>query len=200
MSVPAKPWEVDAQERPSAISSSRPSRSFPTGLLTQTAWQHPGASARRTRRAVHQLSLRASTTSFQSFQRALCCSKTMATCSDSGPGRARGVLVGLATSTTTTAATHRLAPEALQQWRELQRLQRRIQRTLDQMRDPSRQLPARTPTAILEQLRDRIKAIALDESNTSRAPPSFSHVGTANADEALGAEATTQATETKEEI
>ena len=48
-------------------------------------------------------------------------------------------------------------------WMELQRLQRRIQRTLDQIRDPSRQLPSRT-TAILEQLRDRIQAIPLDMS------------------------------------
>ena len=83
----------------------------------------------------------------------------------------------LTTSTTTTTATQTSAPEALQQWRttqgkywlELHRLWRRIQRTLDQIRDP-----------ILEQLRDRIQAIALDmsalnqscnvDSNTPRAP------------------------------
>ena len=94
----------------------------------------------------------------------------------------------LTTSTTTTAATQTSAPEALQQWcsiqqkywMELQRLQRRIQRTLDQIRGPSRQLPSGTPTGILEELRDRIQAIALDmsalnqscnvESNTPRAP------------------------------
>ena len=33
---------------------------------------------------------------------------------------------------------------------------------LDQIRDPSRQSPAHTPTAVLGQLRDRIQAIALD--------------------------------------
>ena len=57
----------------------------------------------------------------------------------------------LTTSTTTTAATQTSAPEALQQWcfiqqkywMELQRLQRRMQRTLDQIRDPSQQLPSR---------------------------------------------------------
>ena len=44
------------------------------------------------------------------------------------------------------------------------RLQHHIQRTLDQIRDPSRQLPSRTPTAVLEQQRDQIQAIALDIS------------------------------------
>ena len=56
--------------------------------------------------------------------------------------------------------TQTLAPEALQQWcskqhknrMELQKLQRRIQRTLDHIRDPSRELPPHTPTAVLEQL------------------------------------------------
>ena len=46
---------------------------------------------------------------------------------------------------------------------ELQRLQRRIRRTLDQIRDPSLQLPSRMSTAVLEQRRDGIQAIALDE-------------------------------------
>ena len=49
------------------------------------------------------------------------------------------------------------APEALQQlcstqhkyWMELQRLQQLIQRTVDQIRDPGRQLPSRTPTSLL---------------------------------------------------
>ena len=87
----------------------------------------------------------------------------------------------LTTSTTTTAATRQLEQWCSIQhksWMELQRLQRRIQRT-HQIRDRSRQLPARTPTAVLEQLRDRIKATALDmtalnqscnvERNTPRA-------------------------------
>ena len=78
------------------------------------------------------------------------------------------------TSTTTTAATQTSAPAALQQWRatqrrfwlELQRLQHGTQRTLDQIRDPCPQLPARTPTAILEQLRDRI-ALDMNALNQS---------------------------------
>ena len=84
------------------------------------------------------------------------------------------------------------------------RLQRRMQRTLDQIRHPSWH-----PTAILEQLRDRIKAIALDmtafnqrcivESNTPRASQGPPRPAT-NADTALGAEAASQASETKEEI
>ena len=132
-----------------------------------------------------------------------------------GPSRARGFPVGSAFDLDNHDGGH---PEALHQWRategeywlELPRLQQRIQRTLDQIRDPSRQLPARTPTPILEQLRDRIVAIALDmnalnqscsvESATSRAPqlpprPAVRRraprVGTANADEVLCAEAKT---------
>ena len=128
------------------------------------------------------------------------------------------------TTSTTTAATQTSAPEALQQWCSIQHkildgtLETRLQRTLDQIRDPSRQLPSRTPTAVLEQLRDRIQAIALDmsalnqscnmDSNTPRAPgasqtrsrPSSPHVSPANADKAPGAEAAPQASETKEEI
>ena len=79
-------------------------------------------------------------------------------------------------------------PEALQQWCsvqhkywvELQRLQRRIHGTLDRVRGPSRQPPSRTQTAVLEHLRGRIWAVALDmsalnqscnvDSNTPRAP------------------------------
>ena len=47
-------------------------------------------------------------------------------------------------------------------WLELQRLQHSIQQILEQTRDTSRKLPARTPTAALEQLRDRIRSIFLD--------------------------------------
>ena len=101
------------------------------------------------------------------------------------------------------------APSNHKYWTQLQRLQRRIQRTLDQIRDPSRQLPARSsgyPWGI--------KAIALDmsalnhcnvESNTQGPPqtcrlPTSPHVSSANADKALNAEAASQASETKEEI
>ena len=90
---------------------------------------------------------------------------------------------------------------------EFQRLQRRIQRTLDQIRDPSWQLPSRTPTAILEQLRYRIKAVALDMSALNppgafhtRLLPTSPHFIPVNQDKALGAEAASQASETKEEI
>ena len=47
-------------------------------------------------------------------------------------------------------------------WLELQRLQHSIQRTLEQTRDPSRKLPALSPTVVLEQQRDRIRFICLD--------------------------------------
>ena len=47
-------------------------------------------------------------------------------------------------------------------WLELQRLQHSIQQTLEQTRDPSRKLPARPPTVVLEQLRDRIRSNSLD--------------------------------------
>ena len=77
---------------------------------------------------------------------------------------------------------------------ELQRLQRRIQRAPDQIRDPSRQLPSRDPSGILEQLRDRIQAIALDmsalnqscnvDASQTRRLPTSPNVSPANADKA----------------
>ena len=116
--------------------------------------------------------------------RALCGS------ADSGPGRARGFPVGLAHDVHDDGGGHPDASQrsaaavVLQPTRMLdgtvQRLQRRIQQTPEQIRDPSRQPPSRTPTAVLGQLRDRIQAIALDmsalnqscnvDSNTPRAP------------------------------
>ena len=45
-------------------------------------------------------------------------------------------------------------------WLELQRLQHSIQQTLEQTRDPSRKF--RSPTVVLEQLRDRIRSVSLD--------------------------------------
>ena len=63
-------------------------------------------------------------------------------------------------------------------WLELQRLQHRIQQIIVQTRDPRRKLPARTPIAVLEQLRDRIKCIsfnmnALDTSCSVEAATGF---------------------------
>ena len=75
----------------------------------------------------------------------------------------------LTTSTTKCTATQTSAPEAdersLQHWRsiqekywlELQRVQHSIQQTLEQSRDRGRRARARSPTAVLEQLLDRIR-------------------------------------------
>ena len=101
--------------------------------------------------------------SFESHTAAALRHQALRGSADSGLGRARGFPLGLA---------HDFHDDgALQQWwsiqhtycAELQRLQRRMQRTLDQIRDP------RTPTAVLEQLRDRIQAIALDMSSARAA-------------------------------
>ena len=176
---------------------------------------------------------RSPTTIVRSLQRAPCCCSiavpTFRGFADSGLGRARGFHLGLAHDlhdddgghpdvSPRSAAAVGFAPSNIKYWMELQRLQRRIQRTLDQIHDPSRQLPARTPTAILEQLRDRIQAVALDmsalnqsctwnripperlrASQTCRLPTS-PHVSSANADTSARRRATSQASETKEEI
>ena len=80
----------------------------------------------------------------------------------------------LATAATQSTATQTPAPEtderSLQQWRsaqgkywlELERLQHSIQQTLEQSRDPGRKARARSPTAVLEQLLDRIRGISQD--------------------------------------
>ena len=47
-------------------------------------------------------------------------------------------------------------------WLELKRVQHCIQQTLGQSRDPSRRLTARSPTAVLEQLRNHILHISHD--------------------------------------
>ena len=108
----------------------------------------------------------------------------------------------LTTSTLTTAATQTSAPEALQQWcpiqqkywMELQRLLRRIQVGSNQGYRSRHERPQPELQRGFEYLQS-----APGSSQTSRLPTS-PHVGTANADKELGAEATTKASETKEEI
>ena len=59
---------------------------------------------------------------------------------------------------------------SLQQWRsiqwkfwlELQKVQHSVLQTLEQSRDPGRRPRARSPTAMLEQLKDRIRNISQD--------------------------------------
>ena len=105
-------------------------RSFEQRYTEKTSRSGSGSSQRRTRRAVHQLSLRAPTTSVQSFQGALCCSKAAAVPNwqpwQPAPWlfrhwtpSARGLIVGLALRPPRRrrAATQTSAPEALQQWR-----------------------------------------------------------------------------------
>ena len=145
-----------AQSRRRRAAQQRSQRAHTTNAQTSKNRICP---AQRTRWEQHVLQ-RESFGPSKGFRAAALRYQTLRGSADSGHGRARGFPVGLAhtTSTTTTAATQTSVPEALQQrcsvqhkyWMELQTLRRRIQRTLDQIRDPSRQLPPRT--AILEQL------------------------------------------------
>ena len=86
-------------------------------------------------------------------------------------------LASIATRSTATQTTHSVTDgSSLQQWRstqgkywlELRGLQHSIQQILTQTRNPSRKLPARTPTAVLEQRRDRIRSISLDMNAFSK--------------------------------
>ena len=80
-------------------------------------------------------------------------------------------LASIATRSTATQTTHSVTDgRSLQQsrsiqgkyWLDLQRLQHSVQQIFQRTREPSRKLPARSPTAVLEQLRDRIRSISLD--------------------------------------
>ena len=80
-------------------------------------------------------------------------------------------LASIATRSTATQTTNSVTDgSSLQQsrsiqgkyWLDLQRLQHSIQQIFQRTREPSRKLPARSPTAVLEQLRDRIRSISLD--------------------------------------
>ena len=80
------------------------------------------------------------------------------------------------TSTATQTSEHGVDGRSLQQWRssqekcwlKLQKVQHSIRQTLEQCRDVGRKPRARPPTAMLEQMKDRVRSISQDTHLLSR--------------------------------